>query len=67
MTLMLSSASLSYCNAQSTFQRSMMAIFHDMMEDFVKVFMYDFSVIRNSFEVCLQNVNNYLLGVNTIT
>ena len=37
-----------------------MAIFHDMMEDFVKVFMYDFSVIRNSFEVCLQNVDKVL-------
>ncbi|GKB18754.1 reverse transcriptase domain-containing protein [Tanacetum coccineum] len=32
------------CNAPATFQRCMTAIFHDMAEDFMKVFMDDFSV-----------------------
>ncbi|GJS85923.1 reverse transcriptase domain-containing protein [Tanacetum coccineum] len=32
------------CNAPATFQRCMMAIFHDMVEDFMEVFMDDFSV-----------------------
>ncbi|GJV52656.1 reverse transcriptase domain-containing protein [Tanacetum coccineum] len=32
------------CNAPATFQRCMTAIFHDMVEDFIKVFMDDFSV-----------------------
>ncbi|GJR32757.1 reverse transcriptase domain-containing protein [Tanacetum coccineum] len=32
------------CNAPTTFQRCMTAIFHDMLEDFMKVFMDDFSV-----------------------
>ncbi|GKC84019.1 reverse transcriptase domain-containing protein [Tanacetum coccineum] len=32
------------CNAPATFQRCMTAIFHDMVEDFMKVFMDDFSV-----------------------
>ncbi|GKA70208.1 reverse transcriptase domain-containing protein, partial [Tanacetum coccineum] len=31
------------CNAPTTFQRCMMAIFHDMVEDFMEVFMDDFS------------------------
>ncbi|GJT75481.1 DNA-directed DNA polymerase [Tanacetum coccineum] len=32
------------CNAPTTFQRCMTAIFHDMVEDFMEVFMDDFSV-----------------------
>ncbi|GJY54078.1 reverse transcriptase domain-containing protein [Tanacetum coccineum] len=32
------------CNAPATFQRCMAAIFHDMVEDFMEVFMDDFSV-----------------------
>ncbi|GJT36313.1 reverse transcriptase domain-containing protein [Tanacetum coccineum] len=32
------------CNALTTFQRCMTAIFHDMVEDFMEVFMDDFSV-----------------------
>ncbi|GJR99134.1 reverse transcriptase domain-containing protein [Tanacetum coccineum] len=32
------------CNAPTTFQRCMTAIFHDMVEDFMEVFMADFSV-----------------------
>ncbi|GJT70271.1 reverse transcriptase domain-containing protein [Tanacetum coccineum] len=33
----------SLCNALATFQRCMTAIFHDMVEDFMEVFMDDFS------------------------
>ncbi|GJZ38859.1 DNA-directed DNA polymerase [Tanacetum coccineum] len=32
------------CNAPATFKRCMTAIFHDMVEDFMEVFMDDFSV-----------------------
>ncbi|GKF59884.1 reverse transcriptase domain-containing protein, partial [Tanacetum coccineum] len=32
------------CNALATFQRCMTAIFHDMVEDFMEVFMDDFLV-----------------------
>ncbi|GKD85491.1 reverse transcriptase domain-containing protein, partial [Tanacetum coccineum] len=32
------------CNAPATFQRCMTAIFHDIVEDFMEVFMDDFSV-----------------------
>nr|GEY70965.1 reverse transcriptase domain-containing protein [Tanacetum cinerariifolium] len=36
-----------------TFQRCMMAIFHDMIEKTIEVFMDDFSVFMNSFQSCL--------------
>nr|GEU66793.1 reverse transcriptase domain-containing protein [Tanacetum cinerariifolium] len=34
------------CNASGTFQRCMMAIFHDMIEKTIEVFMDDFSIAR---------------------
>ncbi|GJR25386.1 reverse transcriptase domain-containing protein [Tanacetum coccineum] len=37
------------CNAPGTFQRCMMAIFHDMIEKTMEVFMDDFSVFGASF------------------
>ncbi|GJS63112.1 reverse transcriptase domain-containing protein [Tanacetum coccineum] len=48
------------CNAPATFQRCMLAIFHDMIEESVKVFMGDFSVFRNSFDTCLNNLDKML-------
>nr|GFA81309.1 retrovirus-related Pol polyprotein from transposon 17.6 [Tanacetum cinerariifolium] len=48
------------CNAPGTFQRCMMAIFHDMIEKTMKVFMDDFSVFENSFSTCLTNLENML-------
>ncbi|GJY40576.1 reverse transcriptase domain-containing protein, partial [Tanacetum coccineum] len=48
------------CNAPATFQRCMMVIFHDMVEDFMEVFMDDFSVFGNSFDQCLNNLDKML-------
>ncbi|GKE85406.1 reverse transcriptase domain-containing protein, partial [Tanacetum coccineum] len=48
------------CNALATFQRSMTVIFHDMVEDFIEVFMNDFSVFCNSFDQCLNNLDKML-------
>nr|GEV37030.1 reverse transcriptase domain-containing protein [Tanacetum cinerariifolium] len=48
------------CNAPRTFQRCMMAIFHDMIEQTMEVFMEDFSVFRNSFSTCLTNLEKML-------
>ncbi|GJX97388.1 reverse transcriptase domain-containing protein [Tanacetum coccineum] len=48
------------CNAPATFQRCMLAIFHDMIEESVKVFMDDFSVFGNSFDKCLNNLDKML-------
>nr|GEY21728.1 reverse transcriptase domain-containing protein [Tanacetum cinerariifolium] len=41
------------CNAPGTFQRCMMAIFYDMIEKTMEVFMDDFLVFENSFQSCL--------------
>ncbi|GKB06589.1 reverse transcriptase domain-containing protein [Tanacetum coccineum] len=38
----------------------MLAIFHDMIKESVEVFMVDFSVFRNSFETCLNNLDKML-------
>ncbi|GJY60133.1 putative nucleotidyltransferase, ribonuclease H [Tanacetum coccineum] len=48
------------CNAPATFQRCMTAIFHDMVEDFMEVFMDDFSVFGSSFDCCLANLDRML-------
>ncbi|GJS63680.1 reverse transcriptase domain-containing protein [Tanacetum coccineum] len=48
------------CNAPAAFQRCMTAIFHDMVEDFMEVFMDDFSVYGNSFDQCLNNLDKML-------
>ncbi|GJU88572.1 reverse transcriptase domain-containing protein [Tanacetum coccineum] len=48
------------CNAPATFQRCMLAIFHDMIEESVEVFMDDFSVFGNSFDKCQNNLNKML-------
>ncbi|XP_075080252.1 uncharacterized protein LOC142165779 [Nicotiana tabacum] len=45
------------CNAPSTFQKCMMAIFTDMVEIFVEAFMDDFSVFGSSYDNCLRNLS----------
>nr|GEY59157.1 reverse transcriptase domain-containing protein [Tanacetum cinerariifolium] len=48
------------CNALGTFQRYMMAIFHDMIEKTMEVFMDDFFVFGNSFQSCLSHLERML-------
>ncbi|GJT68013.1 reverse transcriptase domain-containing protein [Tanacetum coccineum] len=48
------------CNDPGTFQRCMMAIFYDMIEKTMKVFMDDFLVFGDSFSSCLSNLDNML-------
>nr|GEV53208.1 reverse transcriptase domain-containing protein [Tanacetum cinerariifolium] len=48
------------CNAPATFQRCMLAIFHDMIEESVKVFMDDIFVFGNSFDNRLNNLDKIL-------
>nr|GFB44098.1 reverse transcriptase domain-containing protein [Tanacetum cinerariifolium]GFB44155.1 reverse transcriptase domain-containing protein [Tanacetum cinerariifolium] len=45
---------------QGTFQRCMLAIFHDMVEKTMEVFMDDFSVFGNSFKNCLSHLDKML-------
>ena len=49
------------CNAPGTFQRCMMAIFSDMAEKTIEIFMDDFSVLGNSFDNCLENLRSILI------
>ncbi|KAM6580928.1 hypothetical protein CsatA_004702 [Cannabis sativa] len=44
------------CNAPATFQRCMIAIFSDLIEKCIEVFMDDFSVFGSSFDQCLSNL-----------
>nr|GEW12751.1 reverse transcriptase domain-containing protein [Tanacetum cinerariifolium] len=48
------------CNAPGTFQRCMLAIFHDMVEKTMEVFMDDFSVFGNFFKNCLSCLDKML-------
>nr|GEY35507.1 reverse transcriptase domain-containing protein [Tanacetum cinerariifolium] len=51
------------CNAPGTFQRFMMAIFHDMIEKTMEVFMDDFSVFGDSFSSCLSHLDTMLQSI----
>nr|GEV96218.1 DNA-directed DNA polymerase [Tanacetum cinerariifolium] len=48
------------CNAPRTFQRCMMAIFHDMIEKTKEVFMDDVSIFEDSFSSCLSHLDTML-------
>ncbi|GJT87519.1 reverse transcriptase domain-containing protein [Tanacetum coccineum] len=52
--------SFGLCNAPTTFQRYMLAIFHDMIEESVEVFMNDFFVFGSSFDYCLNKLDKML-------
>ncbi|KAJ9535161.1 hypothetical protein OSB04_un001760 [Centaurea solstitialis] len=48
------------CNAPATFQRCMVSIFSDYVENIIEVFMDDFTVYGNSFSECLDNLTKIL-------
>ena len=48
------------CNAPATFQRCMMSIFSDFVEDIMEVYMDDFSVYGFTFDACLDNLSKVL-------
>ena len=52
--------SFGLCNALATFQRCMMSIFSDLVEEVMEIFMDDFSVYGSSFEDCLRNLETVL-------
>jgi hypothetical protein len=49
------------CNAPATFQRCMLSLFSDMVENILEVFMDDFSVYGDSFDLCLTNLEKVLI------
>jgi hypothetical protein len=52
--------SFGFCNAPTSFQRCMMFIFSDMIEEIIEVFMDDFSVYEKTFDHCLENLDKVL-------
>jgi Reverse transcriptase (RNA-dependent DNA polymerase) len=52
--------SFGLCNAPATFQRAMMGIFSNLIENAMKVFMDDFSVYDTTFDECLSNLTKVL-------
>ncbi|GJT72350.1 reverse transcriptase domain-containing protein [Tanacetum coccineum] len=48
------------CNAPGMFQRCIIAIFHDMIEETMEVFMEDFLVFWDSFSSCLSHLDKML-------
>lgn len=48
------------CNASTTFQICMMAIFSDLVEKCIEVFMDDFFVFGSSFDNCLSDLEMVL-------
>ena len=52
--------SFGLCNAPVSFQRCMMAIFSDLIEHIMEVFMDDFSVYCKDFDQCLENLEKVL-------
>ncbi|MCH82021.1 reverse transcriptase-like protein, partial [Trifolium medium] len=49
--------SFGLCNAPATFQRCMLSIFSDMIEQSIEVFMDDFSIFGKTFDNCLDNLD----------
>ena len=52
--------SFGLCNALATFQRCMMSMLLDLMEEAMKIFMDNFSVYGSNFENCLKNLETVL-------
>ena len=48
------------CNVPTTFQRCMMFMFSDLVEEVMEIFMDDFSVYESYFENCLENLETVL-------
>ena len=52
--------SFGLCNAPASFQRCIMSIFSNMIEQIMEVFMDDFSVYGKTFDHCLENLDMVL-------
>ena len=52
--------SFGLCNAPTTFQRCMMSMFSDLVEEAMEIFMDDFLVYGSCFEHCQKNLETVL-------
>ncbi|CAN6454248.1 unnamed protein product [Victoria cruziana] len=53
--------SFGLCNTPKIFQRCMLSIFSDMLDDTMEVFMDDFSIYGSSFDDCLRKLERVLI------
>ncbi|KAL1545777.1 hypothetical protein AAHA92_22462 [Salvia divinorum] len=49
--------SFGLCNSPVSFQRYMMSIFSDLLEECIEIFMDDFTVYGDSFDACLHHLD----------
>ena len=59
--------SFGLCNAPVSFQRCMMSIFYDIIEEIMEVSMDDFSVYGKTFDDCLKNLDRFCKDVKKNT
>lgn len=59
-TLLFNRMPFGLSNAPAIFQRCIMSIFLDMVEDTIEIFMDDFSVVGDSFDDCLAYITSAL-------
>jgi hypothetical protein len=52
--------SFDLCNAPTSFQRCMMAIFFNLIENIMDIFLDDFSVYGKNSKECLENLDKVL-------
>jgi hypothetical protein len=55
------------CNAPTSFQRCMMAVFSEFIKEIVEVFMDDFSIYGKTFADCLANLDKVLTRCGELT
>ena len=48
------------CNTPATFQRCMVFMFSNLVEETMEIFMGDFSIYGSSLENCLENLETVL-------
>ena len=60
LTLHIQGASLGLCNAPATFQRAIIGVFSEMVNDYMEVFMDDFTTYGDSFDEALEKLEKVL-------
>lgn len=58
MTFVFKKIPTGLCNTPIFVQRYMIFVFSDMVKDTIEMFIYDFSIVRDSFDDCLAYLAN---------
>ena len=49
------------CNAPSTFQRAVLGFFSNLIEDYVEIYMDDFTIYGNNYAEALDNLEKIII------